>query len=310
MMNPRDLPSLSALRAFEVAARLESVSQAAEVLHVTHGAVSRQIRVLEEELGVALFEKQGRGLRLTEAGRRLRDGTREAFDLLRESCAQIARSEAAAPFLLACPGSLLARWFIPRLDRLNQELPELQLHLSASEGDLDPRRAGVTATLLFAAPPWPDDMRVYPVARERVGPVFSPAYAGARSLTEGPLESLLGERLLHTLSRPQAWPEWAAANGLDPAALELGQGFEHLYYLLEAALAGLGVAIAPQLLVADDVAAGRLLAPWGFVNTPSQLGLWVAARQPQQRAEKLAGWLRQQLGDDAMPATFPAVSPS
>lgn len=292
MKSRRELPSLSALRAFDVAAGLESVSQAADVLHVTHGAVSHQIRVLEEELGVALFEKQGRGLRLTEAGRRLSEGTREAFDLLRESCAQVVRSEAAAPFLLACPGSLLARWFIPRLDRLNHELPELQLHLSASEGDLDPRRPGVTATLLFAAPPWPDDMCVYPLARERIGPVFSPRYTGAAELLEGAPAALATQSLLHTLSRPQAWPEWAQVVSIDPARLRMGQGFEHLYYLLEAALAGLGVAIAPQLLVADDIAAGRLLAPWGFVDTPNQLGLWIAARQPQQRAATLAGWLR------------------
>lgn len=292
MTTRRDLPSLSALRAFEVAARLESVSQAATVLHVTHGAVSRQIRLLEEELGVALFEKQGRGLRLTDAGRRLRDSTREAFDLLREGCAQVADSDARAPFLLACPGSLLARWFIPRLDRLNQALPDLQLHLSASEGDLDPRRPGVTGTLLFAAPPWPEDMRVYAIARERIGPVFSPRYAGATGLLDAPPEALATQGLLHTLSRPQAWPEWAQASAIDPGRLRMGQGFEHLYYLLEAALAGLGVAIAPQLLVADDVAAGRLLAPWGFTDTPNQLGLWISARQPQQRAATLAEWLR------------------
>jgi DNA-binding transcriptional LysR family regulator len=295
MSKARDLPSLNALKAFEAAARFESVSQAAQLLHVTHGAVSRQIRALEDELGVALFDKQGRGLQLTDAGRRLRDATREAFDLLRDSCAQIADADASAPFLLACPGSLLARWFIPRLDRLNQQLPDLQLHLSASEGELDPRRPGVTATLLFAAPPWPDDMRVHPIVRERIGPVFSPRYAGAARLLDAPASVLIGEALLHTLSRPQAWPEWAVANDLQTSELKMGQGFEHLYYLLEAALAGLGVAIAPHLLVADDIASGRLLAPWGFVETPNQLGIWVSARQPQQRAATLAQWLREQL---------------
>ena len=138
----RDLPSLNALKAFEVAARLESVSQAADELHVTHGAVSRQIRQLEDELGVALFDKVGRGIQATVAGRQLRDACRDAFSGLREVCADIRQAEQQAPFLLACPGSLLARWFIPRLDRLNAELPELNLHLSASEGELDPRRAG------------------------------------------------------------------------------------------------------------------------------------------------------------------------
>lgn len=197
--------------------------------------------------------------------------------------------------MLACPGSLLARWFIPRLDRLNAELPELNLHLSASEGELDPRRPGVSATLLFAAPPWPADMHVYPLLGERIGPVFSPGFAHAPALQGKPPASLAGEPLLHTLSRPQAWTDWARASGVDEGSLHAGQGFEHLYYLIEAALAGLGVAIAPQLLVADDIASGRLLAPWGFVETANQLALWVPGRQPQRQAQALAGWLKANL---------------
>lgn len=291
----RELPSLNALRAFDVAARLESVSKAADELHVTHGAVSRQLRSLEEELGVALFAKAGRGIQLTAAGRQLRDASREAFDTLREACARISQDETQAPFLLACPGSLLARWFIPRLDRLNRQLPELNLHLSASEGELDPRRPGTSATLLFAEPPWPADMQVYPLLRESIGPVFSPRYARAAALLEQPPAVLQEEALLHTLSRPRAWSDWAKANALDTHSLQRGQDFEHLYYLLEAALSGLGVAIAPRLLVADDIAAGRLLAPWGFVDTPSQLALWVPERQPQDKARRLAEWLRSQL---------------
>jgi DNA-binding transcriptional LysR family regulator len=114
-------------------------------------------------------------------------------------------------------------------------------------------------------------------------------------LHQAPFSALLGEPLLHTSSRPQAWPSWAARNALDANALKLGQGFEHLYYLLEAAAAGLGVAIAPQQLVADDLAAGRLVAPWGFVETSARLALWVPARRLDKRAERLAEWLRAQL---------------
>lgn len=291
----RDLPSLNALRVFETASRLESVSQAAEVLHVTHGAVSRQIRTLESELGVALFEKAGRGVQLTAPGRRLRDASREALDSLRTVCAEISQTQASAPFLLACPGSLLARWFIPRLDRLNAELPELNLHLSASEGEMDPRKPGVSATLLFAQPPWPADMQVYPLLPEHIGPVFSPRYARAALLANQSVAELKQESLLHTRSRPGAWADWARGVDLEPQSLRQGQGFEHLYYLLEAALSGLGVAIAPQLLVADDIASGRLLAPWGFVETTNQLSLWSPARQPQAQVRQLAEWLQANL---------------
>ncbi|BAN45766.1 LysR family transcriptional regulator [Metapseudomonas resinovorans] len=291
----RELPPLNALRAFEAAARLESISRAAEELHVTHGAVSRQVRLLEETLGVALFSKDGRGVKLTDAGERLRDASGEAFERLRSVCADLAKRSEDAPFVLGCPGSLLARWFIPRLDRLNRELPELRLQLSASEGELDPRRPGVDATLCFAAPPWPADMRVFELAAESIGPVLSPRYARHDALAAAAPEALLEEVLLHTVSRPQAWPQWARAQGLDDGRLRLGQGFEHLYYLLEAAVAGLGVAIAPQQLVADELASGRLVAPWGFVETPARLALWVPARQLDRRAERLAHWLRQQL---------------
>src|SRR3990167_6215658 len=214
----QDLPPLNALRAFEAAARLHSVSQAAEELHVTHGAVSRQLRTLEEHLGLALFAREGRGLKLTDAGVRLRDVSSELFARLRSTCAELQQGQADAPFVLACPGSLLARWFIPRLDRLNRELPELRLQLSASEGELDPRRPGVDATLWFAEPPWPADMQVYELAVERIGPVLSPRYARFAELHQAPPAALLGEPLLHTSSRPQAWPSWASGNALDRSA--------------------------------------------------------------------------------------------
>jgi DNA-binding transcriptional LysR family regulator len=291
----RDLPPLNALRAFEATARLNSVSQAAEQLHVTHGAVSRQLKVLEEHLGVSLFSKDGRGLKLTDAGVRLRDASGEAFDRLRSICAELSRGSADAPFVLGCSGSLLARWFIPRLGRLNSDLPDLRLHLSAGEGDLDPRRPGLDALLVFAEPPWPADMQVFELASERIGPVMSPRFARFEALSQAPAEALQGEPLLQTLSRLQAWPSWAKQNGIDPDALQYGQGFEHLYYLLEAAVAGLGVAIAPEPLVADDLKAGRLAAPWGFSETPAQLALWVPKRAADGRAQQLAEWLRQEL---------------
>ncbi|WP_437879816.1 LysR family transcriptional regulator [Pseudomonas sp. LRF_L74] len=291
----RELPPLNALRAFEAAARHQSISQAAAELHVTHGAVSRQIRVLEEQLGLSLFDKDGRGVKLTDAGARLRDAAAEAFERLRAACGELRQRQDGAPFVLGCPGSLLARWFIPRLDRLNRELPDLRLQLSASEGELDPRRPGVDATLCFAAPPWPVDMQVHELAAERIGAVLSPRHPRYAELAAAPASALYDEPLLHTASRPQAWPQWALATGLDGARLQQGQGFEHLYYLLEAASAGLGVAIAPQQLVADDLAAGRLAAPWGFVETPARLALWVPQRRADRRAEQLAQWLREQL---------------
>lgn len=258
-----DMPPLSALRAFEATARLGSVTAAARELNVTHGAISRQLRSLDEHFGTALFAKAGRGLKLTDQGERLQHGVGEAFSRLRDSCASLRREIEGAPFTLACPGSFLARWFIPRLDRLHRELPELRLHVFSSEHELDPRRDDVGATLTFAAPPWPADIEVIELADEQIGAVASPHIA-ARLDPDRPA-TLFAAKLLHTASRPQAWPQWASAHALEAARLERslaeGQGFEHLYYLLEAAVAGLGVAIAPRLLVEDDLNSGRLVAP-------------------------------------------------
>jgi DNA-binding transcriptional LysR family regulator len=138
-------------------------------------------------------------------------------------------------------------------------------------------------------------MQVFELASERIGPVMSPRFAGYERLKQAPESALLNEPLLHTTSRPQAWPNWAQQCGLDARALKHGQGFEHLYYLLEAAVAGLGVAIAPEPLVVEDLKAGRLVAPWGFSETPAQLALWLPKRAADGRARQLAQWLKSEL---------------
>lgn len=288
------LPSLNALHAFDAAAHSSSFSQAARQLHVTHGAISRQVHLLEAQLGVRLFSKEGRGVRLTAAGLQLHEATRAAFANLRHACDTLQRQRSEAPFVLGCPGSLLARWFIPRLERLNRELPGLRLQLCATEGQPDPKRPELDASLWFAEPPWPAGICVFELAAEWIGPVLSPLYPGHQHLREAPASALLAEPLLHTDSRPQAWPNWMAAQQLPLTQLQPGQHFEHLYYLLEAALAGLGVAIAPQLLVADDLANGRLIAPWGFVETSARLVLW-GPNLPDQRTEALVAWLSKEL---------------
>lgn len=291
----RELPSLNALRAFEAAARLESVSRAAEELHVTHGAVSRQTRALESELGVALFAREGRGLTLTPAGRQLRDGVAGAFDLLRQSCERLRRESQQAPLVLGCSGSVLARWIIPRLERIGRELPDLKLHLSAIEEQPAATLPGLDATLLLAEAPWPPEWQVEVLAPERIGPVFSPRHPHHAALRGASADALCAEALLQTASRPQAWPAWARAQRIAVGKLHYGQSFEHLYYLLEAAVAGLGVAIAPQPLVADDLAAGRLLAPWGFRTTRAHWVLCAPKRAHDARLAALANWLRQEL---------------
>lgn len=294
-MSARDLPPLNALRTFEAAARLGSMSLAARELHVTHGAVSRQVRVLEEALGQPLFTREGRGIALTTVGQQLHEQCSTAFGQLREGWQQLRHTRASAAFVLGCPGSVLARWVIPRMERLRHELPTLPLHLAVQEQPVADHLAEVDAALLLAAPPWPAGWQVHELAPERIGPVLSPRYPGAERLRESPASALCDEPLLYTASRPQAWPEWARATGLPPASLQQTQALPHLYFLLEAAAAGLGVAIAPQPLVADDLAGGRLLAPWGFHPTSACWALVSARGSEDPRLPALARWLRGEL---------------
>lgn len=294
----RSLPSLNALRAFEAVARLGSVSQAAGELHVTHGAVSRHIRALEDALGRPLFVREGRGLALTADGHRLRDSAGEAFGLLQAGWSALQRGPRATALVLGCPGSLLARWVIPRLERLAHDLPDLTLHLSAQEGRIDLAAAGLDAALLLGEAPWPASWKVWPLAPEQIGPVLSPQHARFAALREAPPQALLEEPVLHTVSRPQAWPRWLAAHQLHDAP-RLGTGFDHLTYLLEAAVAGLGVAIAPRELVQADLDSGRLVAPWGFTGTGGTWALCAARGTPDPRLPRLADWLRQDLAPSA-----------
>lgn len=296
-MTERELPPLNALRAFDAVARLRSVTAAAVELHVTHGAVSRQLRLLDEALGRPLFVRQGRGLSLTEAGLQLQEGASLAFGQLRESWSSLRQGVAKAPFVLGCSSSLLARWVIPRLDRLSRDLPALPLHLSAQESAPTSELDRLDAMLLLAAPPWPVQWRVEILAPEQTGPVVSPGYAGWPRLQGQAADCLLDEPLLHTSSRPQAWPEWLHGMALPAPRAAAGPSFPHLYHLLEAAIAGLGVAIAPAPLVSDDLSRGRLLAPWGFRPTNAAWILATSRRTPDPRMGLLADWLREELAD-------------
>lgn len=296
---PRPLPPLNALRAFEAAARLGSVSRAAEELHVTHGAVSRQVRALEEALGAPLFEREGRGIVLTHAGLRLRDAAGDAFTALQTAWAGLRRDGRPAALVLGCPGSLLARWVIPRLERLALALPALKLHLSAQESGFDVTLPGLDAALLLGEAPWPPEWQVHVLGTERIGPVVSPRYPHYEALRDASPAALLELPLLHTASRPQAWPRWFAAQALAIDAWRPGNGFDHLTYLLEAAAAGLGVAIAPQELVQADLDSGRLVAPWGFVATGGEWALCALRGNDDPRIPALVEWLEGELRSEA-----------
>ncbi|ARP87142.1 LysR family transcriptional regulator [Bordetella genomosp. 9] len=288
------LPSLLALRCFETAARLENFSRAAAELHLTHGAVSRAVRLLEDELGVALFERRSRRVFLTDAGRTLARAVGNGMDLMRRAVADLrASARQGRRWVLSCEPTLLMRWLIPRWPDFQARHPDIDVHLVAGGGPFS-FSSGIDLAIRRDDFAWPERYHVEPLFAEKVGPVCRPDKAAVWFATGKTGTKLKAETpRLHTRTRPGAWQDWAAAAG-QPAPDTAGQTFEHFYLSLQAAVAGLGVAIGPWQLVRDDLDSGVLTAPLGFIEDGSRYCL--LAPRPLQRESPqadLLAWLRQ-----------------
>jgi len=280
------MPSLNALRAFDAVARCGSITGAARELCVTQGAVSHQIAALDEWFGKELFARNGRGLRLSEAGRELAEATESAFTLLSDACARLVRPD-GRELDLAAPGSFLAHWMVPRLERFELAHPGIHLRLR-TDGDFDDLRTGrIDALIVCGTSPWPTDIVAVEVAPERIGPVCAKKWARGAAADSW----LAGVPRLGTDSRPEAWKEWSRAAGR-ALPRQRQRRFDHLTPLLEAARSGLGVAIAPELLVHGDIAEGRLVAPFGFVDSGLVFALAVLRRRrDEESVAQLFRWV-------------------
>jgi len=292
--NLRDnLPSLMALRCFEAAARHEHFSRAADELHLTHGAVSRAVRLLEDDLGVALFERRSRRVFLTDAGRKLAQAVHDGLHLMRQA-AHALRADAARAqrWVLSCEPTLLMRWLMPRWPDFQAAYPGVEIHLAAAGGpfsfdngiDMAIRRDDFT---------WPAGYHAERLFAEKVGPVCRPDKVETW-FSDGRDGRALkrGASRLHTRTRPDAWKEWAAAARQSPGSGR-GQTFDHFYFSLQAAVAGLGVAIGPWHLVRDDLESGVLVAPMGFVEDGSHYCLLTPEPLTDGSAQSnLRDWLR------------------
>ncbi|MGO4573191.1 LysR substrate-binding domain-containing protein [Microvirga sp. 2TAF3] len=289
-MAKRRLPSLNALVAFEAAARLGRMTLAADELAVTHGAVSRHVRHLEDVLGIRLFEGPKNALRLTEAGRTLLSHLTSSLDSIEAGVRAVADEEEGA-LDVSCTGTFSMRWLIPRLYRFQEEHQGIEVRLSASYAPIDFARERYEVAIRLADHTLPPDAPVTPLFAESVGPVLSPTLAARLDLKRP--QDLERAPLLHTITRRYAWEDWAA-RAADWQAPDLpGTEYEHFYYMLEAATGGLGACIAPWQLVIDDIRAQRLVAPFGFA--PSGMD-YVAVRRPRRnrKAEVFCTWLAQE----------------
>jgi LysR family glycine cleavage system transcriptional activator len=261
----RRLPPLKTLPAFEIAADRLSFSEAAGELHLTHGAVSRQIKTLETALGVALFRRRNRRIELTEAGLALLPGVREALQLLEACTVAVATSPRQGALVVSCVATFMMRWLIPRLYDFNALHRAIEIRLSATDAAIDFARNGIDIAIRRGKPPWPRNVIASPFLADRVGPVCAPALLKGRNKLR--VSDLRHYKLLHAETSLQAWSDWA--RHIDAAGVDIkkSEGFEHTYFMLEAAASGLGIGIASHPLVEHDLQSGRLVAPFGFTPT-------------------------------------------
>lgn len=226
------LPSLMALRSFEAAARQENFSQAAAELHITHGAVSRAVRLLEEELGVLLFERRSRRVFLTDAGRTLARAVGEGLGVMQKAVDALrANARAQQRWVLSCEPTLLMRWLIPRWPAFQAKHTGIDIHLAAGGGPVS-FTSGLDLAIRRDDFDWPESYHAEFLFEEKVGPVCQPDKISRwfTSSDEGLLLSQCAE-YLHTRTRPDSWNEWASATGATATGTK-GQIFDHFYFSL------------------------------------------------------------------------------
>jgi LysR family glycine cleavage system transcriptional activator len=262
---------LNALRAFEAAARLGSFKDAAAELAVTHGAISRHIRLLEDWLGPPrLFRRLNRRVVLTPTGAALLAETGTALDRLSAATERHkARGGKAAPAVLRVNAlaTFSLRWLLPRLAQFRDRYPEIEVRLSTSTEPVD-ALSDTYDVIIRGGPDTFYGFTFRPFLTERRLPVCSPALAVQLPLND--VGDLRAHTLIHTSTLPRVWPDWLAAAGA-PNLTPVGSlTLDHFYLTLQAALDGLGVAMGPTALVADDLATGRLVAPFPDVTLPTR----------------------------------------
>lgn len=254
----RKIPSHSALMAFEAAARHGSFARAADELALTEGAISRQIGRLEVFLGVTLFERVGNRVRLLPNGARYAVQVRETLDRLeRDSQYLMGQPSDGASLDIATIPTFATRWLIPRLARFRDLHPNIIVHLAERMEPFVLAGSGFDAALHFEHPAW-TGMRTHRLLHETLVPVCHPALLGKG---EGGV-SLDKLPRLHRRQNPDAWERYAQETGIVLTNVAVGARYDLHSMQIEAALAGLGIALVPRLYIEKELAEGRLVAPW------------------------------------------------
>lgn len=255
----RRLPPLRSLRAFEAAARHLSFARAADELHVTPAAISQQVKILEQFLGVALF-RRGAQLSLTEAAAGALPLVSDSFDLMERAVERLRQGRDGGPLVVSASPSFAARWLIPRMARFQERHPEIDLRLSASIRLVDFDTEDVDIAIRYGGGRYPG-LHVERLKAEEVVPVANPTLAARLKQPADLLEvGLLHNASLDWDTTYPTWASWLANAGVTvPPDLPVRR-FDDYNLVLQAVLAGLGVALVWRTLVADELADGRVIA--------------------------------------------------
>jgi LysR family glycine cleavage system transcriptional activator len=282
------LPPLIAVRYFEAAARHLSFTKAAQELHVTHSAISHQIKALEEWLGTPLFRRLNRSIVLTEAGQAYVRPVREALEKLGDASRALKSREQTGTLTVSVMPSFAAKFLVPRLGGFRRAHPDIDVRISASERLVDFAREDVDVGVRYGRGNWPG-LRIDRLVRENLIAVCSP------KLRRGPIPlktpaDLLNHTLMHDPDWPEAmWERWLAAAGVRVDRLKSPLSFNHSSLMIQAAIDGLGVALAEEALVRDDLATGRLIRPFA-VDMPGEYAFYVVSPEAAAERPKVAAF--------------------
>ena len=280
------LPPLPALHTFWVTAQCCNFTRAAEQLHITQGAVSRQIAGLESHLGYALFQRQARGLSLTEEGREWSLRAQQVFGLLGEAVEQIGSRRQV---LQLKASTCVMRWLLPRLMQWQKERPDVPVELTTTVAySVDFRREQFDAALIYA-PIAEQPAEARHLFDEQLTPVCAPALLGD---LQRPLD-LQQQVLLHPTRDERDWALWLKAANTPLSNLAQGHHFETLDLAMTVASQGSGVAIGDSALIGEDVKAGRLVMPFEL-RVPTGMGYYLVyppGTAPSEGLEALMDWL-------------------
>lgn len=290
MIAPRRfLPSISSLLALEAVDRLGSASAAADELALTHSAVSRQLKALQDQIGVTLLRREGKGLALTPAGIEYASSIRDYLqDLARASLKIRAAGEQSSLNIAVLP-AFGTHWLLPRLRQFAADNPDIIINFSTRLSPFDFTREPFDAAIHFGGADWPGANHLE-LAQERVIPACAPGLVNPATVTP---QDLLALPLLHLESRPGAWEDWFTRQGC-PAGHLRGMLFDQFSQMAEAAALGFGVALLPEFLAEAEFAKGRLVPP---VNLATAVDgayhiVWPQIAAPSRPLQKLLKWLQ------------------